>query len=102
MIHELEKLIQERLASPKEGSYTSYLFDQGVDKIAKKFGEESFEVVIAALNDEDLVEESADLLYHLLVLLAAKGVSLQDVEALLAKRHGTTTPAKPRRDVTDW
>ncbi|MDL5376013.1 phosphoribosyl-ATP diphosphatase [Exiguobacterium mexicanum] len=102
MIHELEKLIQERQASPKEGSYTSYLFDQGVDKIAKKFGEESFEVVIAALNDEDLVEESADLLYHLLVLLAAKGVSLQDVETLLAKRHGTTTPAKPRRDVTDW
>ncbi|WP_214710017.1 MULTISPECIES: phosphoribosyl-ATP diphosphatase [unclassified Exiguobacterium] len=102
MIHELEKLIQERQASPKEGSYTSYLFDQGVDKIAKKFGEESFEVVIAALNDEDLVEESADLLYHLLVLLAAKGVSLHDVEALLAKRHGTTTPAKPRRDVTDW
>ncbi|WP_376778141.1 phosphoribosyl-ATP diphosphatase, partial [Exiguobacterium mexicanum] len=42
MIHELEKLIQERQASPKEGSYTSYLFDQGVDKIAKKFGEESF------------------------------------------------------------
>lgn len=102
MIHELEKLIQARQASPKEGSYTSYLFDQGVDKIAKKFGEESFEVVIAALNDEDLVEESADLLYHLLVLLAAKGVSLQDVETLLAKRHGTTTPAKPRRDVIDW
>ncbi|MCT4778655.1 hypothetical protein NQG36_15385 [Exiguobacterium aquaticum] len=42
------------------------------------------------------------MLYHLLVLLAAKGVSLQDVETLLAKRHGTTTPAKPRRDVTDW
>ncbi|MBR3063587.1 MAG: phosphoribosyl-ATP diphosphatase, partial [Exiguobacterium sp.] len=56
----------------------------------------------AAMTDEDLVEESADLLYHLLVLLAAKGLRLEDVEALLAKRHGTTTPAKPRRDVTEW
>lgn len=102
MIHELEQLIQSRKHEPKEGSYTTYLFEQGVEKIAKKFGEESFEVVIAAMTDEDLVEESADLLYHLLVLLAAKGVRLEDVEALLAKRHGATTPAKPRRDVTEW
>lgn len=102
MIHELEQLIEYRKNEPKEGSYTTYLFEQGVEKIAKKFGEESFEVVIAAMTDEDLVEESADLLYHLLVLLAAKGVSLEDVEALLAKRHGMTTPAKPRRDVTEW
>lgn len=102
MIHELEQLIQSRKNEPKEGSYTTYLFEQGVEKIAKKFGEESFEVVIAAMTDEDLVEESADLLYHLLVLLAAKGVRFEDVEALLAKRHGTTTPAKPRRDVTEW
>ena len=102
MIHELEQLIQFRKNEPKEGSYTTYLLEQGVEKIAKKFGEEAFEVVIAAMTDEDLVEESADLLYHLLVLLAAKGVCLEDVEALLAKRHGTTTPAKPRRDVTEW
>ena len=102
MIHELEQLIQSRKAEPKEGSYTTYLFEHGLDKITKKFGEESFEVVIAALKDEDLVEETADLLYHLLVLLAAKGVSLHDVETLLAERHGTTTPAKPRRDVTEW
>ena len=102
MIHELEQLIQFRKNEPKEGSYTTYLLEQGVEKIAKKFGEEAFEVVIAAMTDEDLVEESADLLYHLLVLLAAKGVRLEDVEALLAKRHDTTTPAKPRRDVTEW
>lgn len=102
MIHELEQLIQFRKNEPKEGSYTTYLLEQGVEKIAKKFGEEAFEVVIAAMTDEDLVEESADLLYHLLVLLAAKGVRLEYVEALLAKRHGTTTPAKPRRDVTEW
>lgn len=102
MIHELEKLIQSRKEEPKEGSYTTYLFEEGLEKITKKFGEESFEVVIAALKDEDLVEEAADLLYHLLVLLTAKGVSLHDVEVLLAERHGTTTPAKPRRDVTEW
>ncbi|MDT0191427.1 phosphoribosyl-ATP diphosphatase [Exiguobacterium sp. BG5(2022)] len=102
MIHELEQLIQSRKNEPKEGSYTTYLLEQGVEKIAKKFGEEAFEVVISAMTDEDLVEESADLLYHLLVLLVAKGVRLEDVEALLAERHGTTTPAKPRRDVTEW
>lgn len=102
MIHDLEKLIQSRKSEPKEGSYTTYLFDQGLDKITKKFGEESFEVVIAALKDEDLVEEAADLLYHLLVLLTAKGVTLKEVERLLEKRHGSTTPAKPRRDVKDW
>ncbi|KDN59259.1 MAG: phosphoribosyl-ATP diphosphatase [Exiguobacterium sp.] len=102
MIHELEKLIQERKTTPKDGSYTTYLFESGVDKIAKKFGEESFEVVIAALQDENVVEEAADVIYHLLVLLAAKGVSLEDVETLLSERHGTTTPAKPRRDVEDW
>lgn len=102
MIHELEQLIMERKASPKEGSYTSYLFEEGLEKITKKFGEESFEVVIAAMKNENLVDETADLLYHLLVLLAAKGVSLHDVETVLAERHGTTTPAKTRRDVTEW
>lgn len=86
---ELERIVKDRRENPVDGSYTSYLFEKGVDKIAKKTGEEAVETVIAAKNDskEELVGECADLLYHLLVLLNEKGVSLSEVCTELKKRH---------------
>lgn len=88
IIADLATLIEERKANPPEGSYTVKLFNNP-HKAAQKVGEEGVEVVIAALaqSRERLIEESADLLYHLLVLLTAKDVSLAEVEAELAKRR---------------
>ena len=73
-LNELYEIIKNRKAQPKEGSYTNYLFDKGLDKILKKVGEEATEVVIAAKNEDpqELIYETADVLYHLLVLLAEK------------------------------
>ena len=73
-LNELYAVIADRKANPKEGSYTNYLFDKGLDKILKKVGEETTEVVIAAKNTDpqEVIYESADLLYHLLVLLVEK------------------------------
>ena len=87
---ELARVVKDRKEHPAEGSYTSYLFEKGIDKIAKKTGEEAVEVVIAAKNAdrEELVGECADLLYHLTVLMEAKGISLSDVCTELKKRHG--------------
>ncbi len=78
-------------ADPKE-SYTAKLFSRGIDKIAQKTGEEAVETVIAAVGQgrDEVVAESADLLYHLLVLWAARGVAPADVAAELARRHGTS------------
>jgi len=88
-IQQLYKLIERRKATRPEGSYTTRLFDQGIDKIVKKLGEEAVETVIAAKNDssERIVEETSDLLYHLLVTLVEKGVTLEEIQAELAKRH---------------
>lgn len=85
----LESLIAEREAKRPEGSYTTYLFEKGIDKIAKKVGEEAAEVIIAAKNrsKEELRWEAADLLYHLLVLLREQRLSLDDVLSVLAERH---------------
>ena len=85
----LEKLISQRKQEMPEGSYTTYLFDKGVDKILKKVGEEAAEVIIAAKNEdsEELKWESADLLFHLLVLLNQQNVPLQDVLNVLEERH---------------
>ncbi len=93
MIHELEAIIADRKANPQTGSYTNTLFEKGLDKIAQKVGEEGVEVVIAAAlqSNERLVSESADLIYHLLVLLAQKDVKLAEVEAELRKRHQQPT-----------
>ena len=81
-------IIQDRKANPKEGSYTNYLFDKGIDKILKKVGEEATEIVIAAKNPdpEEIKYEIADFLYHALVLMAEKGVSLEDIMIELANR----------------
>jgi phosphoribosyl-ATP pyrophosphohydrolase len=82
-------VIQERRDRPTEGSYTSRLFAEGLPKIAQKVGEEASEVIVAALaqDDQRLIEEVADLSYHTLVLLAARDISLADVQAELERRH---------------
>jgi phosphoribosyl-AMP cyclohydrolase / phosphoribosyl-ATP pyrophosphohydrolase len=85
----LEQLIQTRKANPKAGSYTNTLLDSGINKVAQKVGEEAVELIIEAKdsNAELFLGEAADLMYHYLVLLTAKGYSLQDVLAVLKKRH---------------
>ncbi|MFN3839686.1 MAG: bifunctional phosphoribosyl-AMP cyclohydrolase/phosphoribosyl-ATP diphosphatase HisIE [Cyclobacteriaceae bacterium] len=88
-LQSLEKIIQDRKANPKSGSYTTSLFQSGINKIAQKVGEEAVELVIEAkdTNDERFLNEAADLLYHLLVLLTARNKTLEDVEQVLKERH---------------
>lgn len=88
-IDSLYSLLVGRKTNPKEGSYTSYLFDKGIDKILKKVGEESTEVIIAGAkkDKEETVFELADLLYHCIVLMVESGINLNDVRKELAKRH---------------
>lgn len=85
----LMELLQDRKQNQKEGSYTTYLFEKGLDKILKKIGEESTEVIIAAKADDrkETIYEIADLCYHVMVLMAQTGISLDDVRAELASRH---------------
>lgn len=85
----LMKLIEGRKTDKKEGSYTTYLFEKGIDKILKKVGEESTEVIIAAKADDkrETVYEIADLAYHVMVLMIEMGISLDDIRAELASRH---------------
>ena len=89
MFRELFAIIQDRKANPKPGSYTNSLFDAGLPRMAQKVGEEGTEVVVAALSQENerLIEEIADLTYHIMVLMTAKGVTLEDVAGELEKRH---------------
>ncbi len=89
IIDELFAVIKDRLKNPKEGSYTNYLFDKGIDKICKKIGEEAAEIIIAAKNasPEQIRAESADFLYHLLVLLCERGLTPAEVFAELEKRR---------------
>jgi phosphoribosyl-ATP pyrophosphohydrolase len=89
-IHDLAATIDARAAAGGEASYTRKLLDKGPEHCAKKLGEEAVETVIAAIeNDRDhLIAESGDLLFHLLVLLKSRGISLDDVEAELARRTG--------------
>lgn len=100
LLHELYELIKNRQEERPEGSYTTYLFDKGLDKILKKIGEESAETIIAAKNDDpkQLVAETADLLYHLLVMLAARDIKLDDVRDELAQRRksGVTSAAEQK------
>lgn len=88
-LDELYDLIKGRKDNPQDGSYTSYLFDKGLDKILKKVGEECTEVVIAAKggDKEETVFEISDLTYHVLVLMAEYGITLNDIKAQLASRH---------------
>ena len=88
VFEDLERVIADRKANPKEGSYTNYLFDKGIDKILKKVGEEATEIVIAAKNPdpEEIKYEVADFLYHVMVLLAERGVAWKDIVDELARR----------------
>ena len=90
VLSRLSALIESRNRERPEGSYTTYLFDQGLDKILKKVGEECAETIIAAKNDDRhaLVNESADLLYHLLVLFVQRGLTLDEVQHELMSRRG--------------
>ena len=89
-LEQLQDLIQERKKDMPEGSYTTSLFNKGINKIAQKVGEEAVELVIEAKdqNDELFLNEAADLMYHLIVLLTAKGKTLGDVTGILEERHG--------------
>ena len=88
MLAELYTTVMERKTNPKEGSYTNYLMDKGINKILKKIGEECTEVIIAAKDDDNeaISYEVADLMYHLTVMMAVKGISWDDVASELQKR----------------
>ena len=88
-LQSLVKLIEGRKTEKKEGSYTTYLFEKGVDKILKKVGEECTEVIIAGKADDkkETIYEIADLCYHVLVLMIQMGISLEDIHKELASRH---------------
>lgn len=88
-LEKLEEIINERKNNPSENSYTSSLFGKGINKIAQKVGEEAVEVVIESKDDDEekFLGEAADLLFHYLVLLQAKGFTLKDVENILVSRH---------------
>ena len=88
-LKQLQDLIDDRRQKMPEGSYTTKLFSKGINKIAQKVGEEAVELVIEAKdqNDELFLNEAADLVYHLLVLLSAKGYRIDDVVKILEERH---------------
>ena len=85
----LMKLIETRKTEKKEGSYTTYLFEKGIDKILKKVGEESTEVIVAGKGNDraETIYEIADLTYHVLVLMIEMGISIEDIHRELASRH---------------
>lgn len=89
ILYDVRKEIQDRKENPVEGSYTSYLFREGLDKILKKIGEEASEVIIGAKNKDqvELSNELADLTYHVLVLLEETGVTIEDIKDVLYQRR---------------
>ena len=89
ILMDLEQIIDQREKERPEGAYTTYLFEEGVDKILKKVGEEASEVIIAAKNrnQEELKWEASDLLYHLLVLLREQGLPFKEILNVLQERH---------------
>jgi phosphoribosyl-ATP pyrophosphohydrolase len=102
-IHDLAATIDARAAAGGEASYTRKLLEKGAEQCAKKFGEEAVETVIAAVenNRDHLIAESADLMFHFLVLLKSRGVKLEDIEAALAQRtamSGLDEKASRKRD----
>lgn len=98
VLEALAQTISDRKAELPEGSYTTYLFSKGLDKILKKVGEEASEIIIAAKNEDtgELVGEISDLLYHLLVLMAEREISLQEVADVLSAREGRSADPKYR------
>jgi len=102
MLKRLFDTIEDRKANPKPGSYTNQLLEAGEDEILKKVGEEAMEVILAAKqtgaareqDNQRLIEEVSDLVYHTLVLLSSRGLRLEDIEEELVRRH---TPDIPER-----
>ncbi|MGA7672787.1 MAG: bifunctional phosphoribosyl-AMP cyclohydrolase/phosphoribosyl-ATP diphosphatase HisIE [Nitrolancea sp.] len=94
VVDEVAAVVADRRQNPVDGSYTSYLLAEGVDKIGKKIGEEAAEVIIAAKNEDSatIAAESSDLIYHLLVMLEATGVDVEKVWDVLATRRGRPAP----------
>ncbi|MEQ6961168.1 bifunctional phosphoribosyl-AMP cyclohydrolase/phosphoribosyl-ATP diphosphatase HisIE [Staphylococcus arlettae] len=104
-VQQLEDTVTSSAKSNKENSYTQYLLNEGLEKIAKKFGEEAFEVVIGAMkaNRDEVTNETADLMYHLFVLLHALDIKFEDIETILAKRHQVSNNFKGERsDIKNW
>ena len=108
ILKDLYEIVEQRKAAPEEGSYTAYLFDEGLDKILKKLGEECSETIIAAKNfkacEEEAEElrdavtnESSDLIYHLIVMLSELGVRPEEVEDVLRARMQKTGNLKPQK-----
>ena len=95
----LYQLLRGRLTDPQEGSYTSYLFEKGLDKILKKVGEECTEVIIAGRKEdkEETIYEIADLAYHVMVLMVQQGITLEDIARELEKRHVIDHKVKQER-----
>lgn len=89
ILSDVYKVVENRRDNPKEGSYTNYLFEKGIDKILKKVGEETAEVIIGAKNasKDEIQYEVADLMYHLTVMLCERGLDWQDIYTELAKRY---------------
>lgn len=90
MIHRLYEIIEDRKTNPVQGSYTNTLLKNGYEKTAQKVGEEAVELIIAAgiQNQKRVIEEAADLVYHLFVLLVQHGIRMTDIERELEIRHG--------------
>ena len=95
----LYETVLDRKEHPEEGSYTAYLYEKGLNKILKKIGEETTELVVASLSEskEDLIGELNDLVYHLLVLMVEKGITLEELEEVMAQRAKKQHNLKPER-----
>ncbi|GFH42812.1 phosphoribosyl-ATP pyrophosphatase [Lactococcus hodotermopsidis] len=104
MINDLYNQAMARKKEPKSGSYTNYLFDKGLDKILKKVGEEATEVVIAAKNADkaEIANETADIFYHIAVMLAETGVTPLEVQAVLEERHGKQSNVHDRSEIQEY
>lgn len=99
ILKQLYDIIEDRKKNQKGGSYTSYLFEEGLDKILKKVGEESSEVIIASKNNntEEIVLEISDLVYHMLVLMVIQGIKIEDIASELEKRREKICNKKTER-----
>ena len=102
-LNELYALLEERKKEQPEGSYTTYLFQKGLDKILKKVGEECTEVIIAAKDQDrkETIYEIADLTYHVMVLMVEAGISVEDIRAELAGRHVIDHKVKQEKMASD-
>jgi phosphoribosyl-ATP pyrophosphohydrolase/phosphoribosyl-AMP cyclohydrolase len=96
ILFDIIKTVKDRKANPKEGAYTNYLFNKGTDKICKKIGEEASEVIIAAKNkdENELSNELADLVYHMIVLMENENLDVKEVFSVLREREGKPTDPK--------